>query len=228
MCRENRGWAQKFTREGIFCVIFSQLGSPGRNVSGCRKWIGCGHYGTANSQTTDAQMKKNEVGLCVPVEWPANGTAKIKEVYTSFGKISFKNTTTKHVYYYCLVTKSCPTVCNPMNCSPPARLFCPILEWVAGPLNKCIDLCLYACLWASMFPQGTQRDAAEGGGSAPMLEAQAQRKIYFINYYNAVLLHLNACLLCSEACFHCSRSASRPMTLKSVAFTLNILHSSKK
>ena len=144
-------------------------------------------------------MKKNEVSLWVPVEWLANETAKIKGVYTSFGKISFKNTTTKYVYCYCLVTKSCLTVCNPMNCSPPARLFCPVLEWVAGSLHKCVDLCLYACLWASMFPQGTQRDTPEGGGSALILEAQAHRKVYFINCYNAGLFHLNACLLCSEA-----------------------------
>lgn len=55
-------------------------------------------------------MKKNEVSLWMPVEWLANETAKIKGVYTSFGKISFKNTTTKYVYCYCLVTKLCLTV----------------------------------------------------------------------------------------------------------------------
>ena len=28
-------------------------------------------------------------------------------------------------YCFCLVTKSCPTLCNPMNSSPPGRFLCP-------------------------------------------------------------------------------------------------------
>ena len=41
----------------------------------------------------------------------------------------------------CLVTQSCPTLCNPMDCSPPGSSVCGILqarivEWVAMPFSR--------------------------------------------------------------------------------------------
>ena len=37
----------------------------------------------------------------------------------------------------CLVTKSCPTLCNPVNCSPPSSSVHRILqEWIAMPSSK--------------------------------------------------------------------------------------------
>ena len=41
----------------------------------------------------------------------------------------------------CLVSQSCPTLCNPMNCGPPGSyvhgiLQARILEWVAMPSSR--------------------------------------------------------------------------------------------
>ena len=43
--------------------------------------------------------------------------------------------------YYCFVARSCPTLCNPMDCSPPGSsvhgIFqARILEWVAISFSK--------------------------------------------------------------------------------------------
>ena len=44
-------------------------------------------------------------------------------------------------FYICLVTQSCPALCNPMDCSPPASSVhgisqASILEWVAIPFSR--------------------------------------------------------------------------------------------
>ena len=48
-----------------------------------------------------------------------------------------------YICVLCFVTQSCPTLCNPMNCSPPGSslhgiLQARILEWVAIPSSKII------------------------------------------------------------------------------------------
>ena len=57
---------------------------------------------------------------------------------------NLKASSSKILFYYCcccLVTQSCPTLCDPMNCSPPASsvhgiLQARILEWVALSFSR--------------------------------------------------------------------------------------------
>ena len=79
--------------------------------------------------------------------------------------------------FFCSVTKSCPTLCDPMDCSPPGStvhgiLQARILEWVAIPFSRgsswtrlvdyiclrlflgCFALNRYMCLFASTIGEG--------------------------------------------------------------------------
>ena len=65
----------------------------------------------------------------------------ISEYNKNHGIIHFKWANCMVCSSMCLVTQSCPTLCDPMDCSP-AKLLCPleilqarILEWVAIPLQ---------------------------------------------------------------------------------------------
>ena len=53
----------------------------------------------------------------------------------------FKNICNTSAYIVCLVTQSCPTLCNPIDCSPPGSsihgiLQARILEWVVVPFSR--------------------------------------------------------------------------------------------
>ena len=59
----------------------------------------------------------------------------------------------------CSVAKSCPTLCNPMDCSTPGSSFCYFPEsaqihvhWVSVMLAKHLILYCHLLLWRSIFP----------------------------------------------------------------------------
>ena len=77
------------------------------------------------------------------------------------GNLFHSHNFTYHPYAMCLLTQSCPILCNPLDCSPPIssvhRIFqARILVWVAiflfqgifltQGLNPCL-LCLLHCRW---------------------------------------------------------------------------------
>ena len=51
---------------------------------------------------------------------------KINEQYKCFTNF---NVHANHMVYFSLLDHSCPTLCSPIDCSPPARLPCPSLSF---------------------------------------------------------------------------------------------------
>ena len=59
--------------------------------------------------------------------------------------------------HICSVAQSCPTLCNPVDCSPPGSsvhgiLQAKILEWVAISYSKiCVYICVYIFVWFQKY-----------------------------------------------------------------------------
>ena len=58
-------------------------------------------------------------------------------------------------YPHVLVAQSCPTVCDPMDCSPPGSsvrgiLQARILEWVAMPFSEVLYIVVCVCVYMSV------------------------------------------------------------------------------
>ena len=58
--------------------------------------------------------------------------------------------------YTCSVAQSRPTLCNPVDCSPPGSsvhgiLQAKILEWVAISYSICIHMCIQICVVSEVF-----------------------------------------------------------------------------
>ena len=75
----------------------------------------------------------------------------------------------------CLVTQSCPTLCDPMDCSPPSSsvhgiLQARILEWVAISFSKDLP-----------DPEIESRSPALQADTLPSVTRKVQKRLYTIS-----------------------------------------------
>ena len=91
---------------------------------------------------------EEQLGPCTPTTAPvlqSLGVATTEPVYCNYCSLRALEPVLHNKSVYVLVAQLCPTLCDPMNCSPPGSsvhgiLQARILEWVASPFSRGIFL----------------------------------------------------------------------------------------
>ena len=93
---------------------------------------------------------------------------------------------THTLYYFCSVAKSCPTLCNPMNCMPHTRFLCPSLSpRVFSNLRLSSRWC-HSTISSSVAPFSSCPQSFPASGSFPVSRLSASGA----SLYRIVLEHI--------------------------------------